>query len=294
MNTDRHPADADGMGSSVEQLVRNHYEALSPSERRLADVIVQRGKDLASYSATELSQLAGVSKATAARFFKRLGYEDFSKFRADVRARVSAESPLFHLDRATKAAGNHRGLASHFEADANNLAETFERVGPKELQRAVAVLRAARKIWVVGYRNGFATAFYAHALFSHAIADVTLVNEAAGKVADTLSEIARGDVLFAVDFRRRTRLLPRVVEVAREAGAEVVLLTYSPLSQVAARSSVVLHCATKGTSIFDSYVAAMSLVNYLGTELVTTAPRKARERMERMERIHELLGDLAE
>ena len=158
----------------------------------------------------------------------------------------------------------------------------------------MASLRAARKIWVVGYRNGFATAFYAHALFSHAIADVTLVNEAAGKVADTLSGIAKGDVLFAVDFRRRTRLLPRVVEVAREAGAEVVLLTYSPLSQVAARSSVVLPCATKGTSIFDSYVAAMSLVNYLGTELVTTAPRKSRERMERMERIHELLDDLAE
>src|SRR5687768_16421839 len=106
MKPARRADDAHGMPPSVVQLVRDHYEALSPSERRLADVIVQRGKELASYSATELSQLAGVSKATAARFFKRLGYEDFSRFRADVRARVSAESPLFHLDRATQSGGD--------------------------------------------------------------------------------------------------------------------------------------------------------------------------------------------
>ena len=279
---------------TIEQLIRGLYDEFSPSDRKLSDVIVARQKELAAYSATELAQLAGVSKASAARFFKRLGYQDFSDFRAEVRAQVSSESPLFNLDRVPKSDDQHPGFASHAEADARNLVETLERLNPQVMNKTLALLKKARRIWVVGYRNGYATAFYAHALFSHAKAEVSLLNEAAGNKAEVLANIEKGDVLFAVDFRRRTRLLPKVVDVAQEAGASVILLTYAALSGVASRANVVLTCSVHGTAIFDSYVAAMSVVNYLGTELVTHARSTSRKRMQRIERVHELLDDLDE
>lgn len=114
----------------------------------------------------------------------------------------------------TQAEDQHPGFTSHVETDIHSLTTTLE------------LLKNARRIWVVGYRNGYASAFYAHALFSHAKADVSLINEAASKSADVLVGMEKRDVLFAVDFRRRTRLLPKVVRVACEAGASVVLLTY--------------------------------------------------------------------
>lgn len=283
-----------GGSQTIEAVIRSRYDGLSPSDRKLSDVIVARQKDLVAYSATELAQLAGVSKTSAARYFKRLGYQDFNEFRAAVRARFSVESPLFNLERVTQEGGRPSGFAAHVEADARNLAETVERVSSDDMNKALTLLKKARRLWVAGYRNGYATAFYAHALFSHAKADVMLINEAAGKSADLLVDTAEGDVLFAIDFRRRTRVLPRVVEVARDAGASVILLTYSPLSDLAARADVVLACPTQGSAIFDSYVSAMSVVNYLGTELVTNARATSRKRMQRIERIHELLDDLDE
>lgn len=283
-----------GDTQTIEQLIRSRYDELSPSDRKLSDVIVARQKDLVAYSATELAQLAGVSKASAARYFKRLGYEDFNQFRAAARARFSSESPLFNLERVTQAGNRHSGFSAHVEADARNLAEAAQRISDPDLAQAVALLKKARRVWVVGYRNGYATAFFAHALFSHAKADVVLINEAAGKGAEVLADLDERDVLFAVDFRRRTRVLSRVVEVARDAGASVVLLTYAPLSDLASRTGVVLTCPTQGPAIFDSYVAAMSIVNYLGTQLVTDASATSRKRMQRMERIHELLDDLDE
>lgn len=279
---------------TIEQLIRSRYDDLSPSDRKLSDVIVAHQKDLATYSATELAQLAGVSKASAARYFKRIGYQDFNEFRTAIRARVSSESPLFNLDRVAQTGDPHPGFTSHIEADIRSLATTLERLDSGELNRALELLKNARRIWVVGYRNGYASAFYAHALFSHAKADVSLINEAASKSADVLVDMEKHDVLFAVDFRRRTRLLPKVVRVAREAGASVVLLTYAPLSDVASQSNVVLHCPTQGSAIFDSYVAAMSIVNYLGMELVTDAHASSRRRMQRIERIHQMLDDLDE
>ena len=279
---------------SIEETIRSVYQELSPSDRKLADVIVGSRSAVATYSATELAGMAGVSKASAARFFRRLGYEGFNSFRADARAEVSGESPLLKLERLTRSGTARHAFANHVESDARNLMGTLAGVRATELGRAVSLLKGARRVWVVGYRNGFATAFYAHALFSHALGGVTLLNDGAAKIADTLSEIEKKDVLFAVDFRRRTRLLPRVVDAAREAGASVVLLTYTPLSDVAAKSQAVLACATESPGIFDSYVAAMSLVNYLATQLVAGAPADSRKRMERMERIHEMLDDLDE
>ena len=279
---------------TIEQLIRSRYDDLSPSDRKLSDVIVAKKKDLVAYSATELAQLAGVSKTSAARYFKRLGYQSFNDFRAEVRARFSSESPLSNLERVTQTDDQHPGFSSHVAADTRNLTEMLERLNSRDMDKALALLKKARRIWVVGYRNGYATAFYAHALFSHAKADVTLINEAADKNAEILADMAQGDVLFAIDFRRRTRLLPKVVNVARDAGASVVLLTYAPLSDLASQTNVVLTCPTQGLAIFDSYVAAMSIVNYLGTELVTDARSTSRKRMQRIERIHELLDDLDE
>jgi DNA-binding MurR/RpiR family transcriptional regulator len=278
----------------IEQLIRSRYDDLSPSDRKLSEVVVARQKDLVAFSATELAQLAGVSKASAARFFKRLGYQDFNEFRAGVRARFSSESPLDNLNHVVKTHKKQQGFAGHVDADVHNLAEMVKRVRPQDLSQALVLLKQARRLWVVGYRNGYASAFYAHALFSHARPDVTLINEMAAKSADILADMKQGDVLFAIDFRRRTRLLPKLVSVAREAGASVVLLTYTPLSDLASQANVVLTCPIHGSAIFDSYVAAMSIVNYLGSELVTNARSTSRKRMQSIERIHKMIDDLDE
>lgn len=55
-----------------------------------------------------------------------------------------------------------------------------------------------------------------------------------------------------------------------------------------------LHCSIQGSTIFGSYVAAIGIVNYLGTELVTDPHASSRKRMQRIERIHQLLDDLDE
>jgi DNA-binding MurR/RpiR family transcriptional regulator len=278
----------------LRELILESYDELVPSERKLADEVMRHQANLASYSATELAQLAGVSKATAARFFRRLGYASFSQFRSDARADPSAESPLFKFEDVAKLAGNGSGLARHFSVDAQNLAITLQNLSHDEIKAAVAVLSGAQRVWIVGYRNGYATAFYAHALFSHAKPNVFLLNDSAAKIADRMADVGENDVLFVVDFRRRTRLLAQIVSAAREARAKIVLLTYSPVSALARPGDVILACVTAGSAVFDSYVGPISIVNYLGASLVAKLRSGARKRMERIERIHEALADLEE
>jgi DNA-binding MurR/RpiR family transcriptional regulator len=274
---------------TLRERIQAQYESLSLVDRKLADVVLVHEKDALTYSATELAALADVSKASTARFFKRLGFADFQAFRQHLRNGVVRPSPL---SRMTQKGTHGSALQQHIAQDAQQLQNLTEAVSDQSVQQAAKLLADTRRVWVVGYRNGYMAAFYARALLSQLRSEVHLFNEGAGEDAELLAEIQRGDVLLAMDFRRRTRRLSQVVSIACEAGAELVLISDARVSALAARAQALFICPPQEEAIFDSYVGAISLINYLATATLAHLPKKARTRMATIEKVHAQLDDL--
>lgn len=161
--------------AELHTAIRLIYGALSSAEKKLVDVILDHQHHLASYSATELARLAGVSKSTAARVFRRLGFQDFNQFRMKCRGiEPMGYSPLTNLAQRTPHPTTVRErLDVHIERERENLASMQRDSMPEELERAVQLMRDARRVWVLGFRNSYAPAFYAQSLFSHVLNDVT-------------------------------------------------------------------------------------------------------------------------
>lgn len=277
---------------SLDARLLKSYEQLSGTERRLADVLIANKKDLLAYSATELAGLAGASKASAARFFQRLGYAGFSDFRQQVRAQVSQQSPLARIGRVPARQPAHVRLQTHVQDDVARLNSLLDGLTQEVLETALGLLIQARRVWIVGYRNGCMTAFYASALLSQLRPDVSLLNELSGREAEFLADLNDKDLLLAVDFRRRTSRLPRIVAAARSAGTRVLLLTDTPISALASQAAAILHCPNQTEQVFDSYVSAVSLMNYLATAMAARLPKQAHARMSRIEGLHAALADL--
>jgi len=273
----------------LRERIQAQYAALSLADRKLADVVLAHEKDLLAYSATELASLAGVSKASTARFFKRLGFADFQSFRAHQRKGVPQPSPLSHL---VQQGTRPSPLQQHIAQDARQLQALSDSLTEARVQQAAKLVVGARRVWVVGYRNGYMAAFYAQALLSQLRADVHLLNQGAGEDAELLADIQRGDVLLAMDFRRRTRRLSQVVGIACDAGAALVLVSDARVSALAARAQALFICPPQGEAIFDSYVGAISLINYLATAALAQVPKKARARLAAIENVHAQLDDL--
>ena len=274
---------------TLNERIQSQYAALSVVDRKLADVVLAHEKHLLAYSATELAALANVSKASTARFFKRLGFADFQTFRQHQRQGAPQPSPL---GRVAQQGLRASPVQQHMTQDAQQLQALVESLSDASVQQAAKLLVGARRVWVVGYRNGYMAAFYAQALLSQVRADVHLLNEGAGEDAELLAEIQRGDVLLAMDFRRRTRRLSQVVAVACDAGAALVLVSDARASALAARAQALFVCPPQDEAIFDSYVGAISLINYLATTALAHLPKKARARMAVIEKIHAQLEDL--
>jgi DNA-binding MurR/RpiR family transcriptional regulator len=133
---------------------------------------------------------------------------------------------------------------------------------------------------------------YARALLSQMRPEVRWLNEGVGEDAELLAEIQPRDVLLAMDFRRRTRRLSQVVGIGCDAGAALVLLSDARVSALAARAQALFVCPPQHEAIFDSYVSAISLINYLASATLAHLPGKARSRMAAIEQGHAKLLDL--
>lgn len=281
------------IASPLEARIRHVYRDLPDAERKLADVVLLRHRDLLGYSATELAELAGTSKSSAARFFRSLGYAGYEEFRQALRATQLQQSPLARMGQVRRKDGLAPQFQQHLQLDAARLTEWAEAVPEAQLDAALALLRKARKVWVVGYRHSHVTAFYAHSLLAQVRGDVISLNDAAGREADVLACASDKDVVLAVDFRRRSTRLPGVLAAARSMGAQTVVLTDAPVSALAMQASVVLRCgASSPQGLFDSYVCGVSVVNFLAATLAQQLRTGTQGRLERIERLHVALDDL--
>lgn len=277
----------------LEQRIRQVHEQLSAAERRLADVVLTRQQALLGYSATELAAMAGTSKSSAARFFRRLGYAGFEEFRQQVREQQAQTSPLARMAQVQHSDTALAQLQAHARNDARRLEAWASDMSQQALEAAIPLLVRARRVGVLGYRHSHVTAFYAQALLSQVRPEVQLLNEAAGREAEQLAGLGDKDLLLAVDLRRRSTRLPVMLEAARAAGVRVLLLSDAPVSVLAGQADVVLRCtAAAEEGLFDSYVCAISLVNYLATAVATQSHSRAQARLARIEQLHAALGDL--
>lgn len=275
-----------------ERILEMQHE-FTESEQRLAEVVLVHMSTLAAYSATELAKMAGVSKATAGRFFRRLGYESFNDARSQQRDAGDKGSPLFALAGIEPSqVVAEDSLRAHLSDDLQNLANTFERLDPADLKKATLSLQKGRRIFIAGFRNGRVLAQYAWALLTQLRDGVHLVPGAGLNLAEDLADLDKGDVLLVMDFRRRVALLRPMVEQANQVGAQVIVLTDPSATELPARADVILRCVNKGAGIFDSYIAAMSVINHLCTSLGLAMGSAARRRLARIEALHDHYGDL--
>jgi DNA-binding MurR/RpiR family transcriptional regulator len=262
------------------------WDGLTASEKRLADVVVEAQGDLSAFTASELAERAGISNATAARFFRRLGYDSYNHARRAARVARDWGSPLYELTGIGErrlAAGNF-GL--HVAQDLQNLARTAEMLSPEALAAAVELMVRARRLWVLGFRNSTALAGYARGLLAHVRPDVHLLPLAGQTLAEDLVGIGPEDVLLVIGFRRRPNLLREILGMAREAGAATVLICDLSANRTAQLASVTLRCHNRGHSLFDSYAAPMSVINYLCSATGLALGEAAVGRLADIERLH--------
>ena len=114
--------------------------------------------DFIGYTATELAKQANVSKATATRLFKRLGYRSFEEARQVARQVNHRARRSNNLRRVARRGCSN--VLEHLATDQENLRKTFDRITADQMEQSSISCQGTDDL-DPGLRNSYGLAHYA-------------------------------------------------------------------------------------------------------------------------------------
>ena len=281
------------MTTRLTLAIHERLEQLSPSERKLATLLLDRADDLLTYSATELATMADVSKATAARLFRSLGYADFNEVRLQAREERNLTAPFAAGVAATLAPARSHSISSHLQSETESLARTFESLRSDTLLSAGDQLAKAPRVWLLGLGLDEGLARYVRPLLARVRPDVHCLGTQSGVWAEDLSMTGPRDSLLLIMTQARPQLIERLASHAATTRVEIVAVVDIRHAAWARRvAKVVLPCYSSGSGDALSAMAAASMLHLLVQNVANRVGKRATQRQQVVADIRqELEGD---
>lgn len=281
------------MATRLALRIQDRFERLAPSERRLAALVLEREDEILTYSATELAGLAGVSKATAARLFRSLGYADFNEVRLQAREERNRIAPVSRVSvpaAPTRAAAT---ISGHLEREVASLVRTFEELRSDTLRDAVKSLAEAPRLWLLGFGGEEGLARAARLVLSRLRPEVHLLGGHAGAWAEDLAMAGAGDGLLAFVMAPRMRLALPVLDYARTTRLRMVAVVDATTVAAARRvGALPIVCHATASPLGLSATPAFSVLRLIATALAARLGPTATRRTELIRAIHEEIEEL--
>ena len=275
--------------TTLDDQLRRALPDLTRAERQLATHILSHYPVAALGSITILAKAAAVSTPTVVRLVQKLGYKGYPDFQAFLRGEVEAMliSPLAKHDRWAGGVPDTHILNRFADAVMANLQATLGQIDHAEFDASAALLAdPARKIFALGGRITHVLADYFASLMAVVRPGVTLLSDNPSSWPPVLLDLSRGDVLLVFDIRRYENAVLQVAEMAREQGAEIILITDRWVSPAAIHATHTLACHVEAPSAWDSNVSLMVLVETLLAAVQDQTWGQTEPRMKRLEELY--------
>jgi RpiR family carbohydrate utilization transcriptional regulator len=213
--------------------IRIASTALSRAERQVAEFLLQKPHDALEMSIRVLAQTCDVSEPTVARFAQSLGFDGFKTFKMAFAKSLATGIPFLHLD-VNQADHVRDVLPKVFDRTIATLMEARNSANLSNFEAAVNLLARARRIECYGLGYSGALAVDAQLKFFRFGIPTTVFCD--GHLQAQSASLLNSDCLVVAFSRTgRTRDLIRSVELAKSAGAKILVLCASgaPLAELA-------------------------------------------------------------
>jgi len=269
--------------------VREALHTLHPAERRLGEFVCDFPGELASYSGSELAELAQVSKATVSRFVKRLGYESYEAARRHARSERQTGSRLF-LTSASDAS-SVRSVQAHVLQGMANLEATFQAIGDTQVDAVADALLAARKVWVIGFRSSHAFASYLQWQLTQVVEQIVAIPGGGQTLGEHLVSVQARDLVVVFGLRRRVAQMDNLLKAVQRSGAGLLYITDEGVAPLPG-AHWHFRCHSLAPGPLFNHVAVTAVCHLLATRAIEKAGATGRSRLREIEALNEELEEL--
>lgn len=274
-------------GQTVKEKINAMMPSFSKGQKKIAEYILGNYDTAAFLTAAKLGEKVGVSESTAVRFAMMLGYNGYPQFQEAMA--VFLKKRLGSVEKIEAAAGDieqSKVLSYVLNADIEKIRLTMETIEPDAFELAVDMLNSAEHIYIVGVRSCAPLAEFLGFYLRMIHDNVRMVTtNSASEMFEQMLSINERDVVVGISFPRYSMRTLKCMEYANNKSAEVIAITDSRNSPMSLYSSCNLLARSDMTSIVDSLVAPMSVINALIVALCMKNKEHVVQKLEELNRV---------
>lgn len=259
------------------ELIRQRYQHLSKSQKRIADYLMVSPREAAFMTASRLASLLNVDIATVTRFAQRLSFPGYPELLADVRATVRLEMSGVHPP-VEGASEPGRAFVRALASERENIDRTMRSISMEAVERAILALLKAETVYVAAQHLSEGIVGRLQLCGSHAV----VARGQPGFLIPVLISMTNTDVLLGIGHSEVAQDVVIALRVARQRGATTIGITGSEVSPVARLADIVIICSTASPLHLPAESSVMAVIEGLWQALAST----------RQEQLHQRLRDM--
>lgn len=270
--TDQHPRP-----DSIQDLVSNAGHSLTPTERRIAMVVVEDPTLIAFGSVSDLASRVNTSRPSIVRFATKLGFEGYSDLQTWVRKGVARQlsKPSERVRRGKVSPGSSRQEVIDAAVSAADV------LADARLAAFAGPIAKAQNVWIISGESSRAGAYVLLSGLSMIRPAVRLIE--AHTVGRDLCHADQDDVAVVFDFARYRKNAVTAARAMVDLDVPLVAITDSPLSPLAALTPLWCELKVPPVGPFDSSLPAVAAAEMLVSQVVKLLGDEAMERIDRLE-----------
>ncbi|WP_335871231.1 transcriptional regulator HexR [Bacillus sp. 2205SS5-2] len=276
--------------TKIIETVKENIHSYSKSERRLAEVLLEKPHEIADMSIGKMASEAKVSDPTVVRFCRSLGFDGFKEFKLQLVRELAVGQQYVHREVLPgDRAADYISKIGNSTIDV--LTTLVNKLDSEEVERVVQTLATSNWIefWGFGASAAVATDAY-HKFFRLGIPCNSYSDSHMQSMS--ASVLHSDSVVVAISHTGRSKELIENVRLAKKTGAIVLGIT-SPDSPLAKECSQTL-CVEmdEDTDIFTPLVSRMAHLLTLDFLVVGVALRRGQKVTDRMKKMKEALSHM--
>jgi DNA-binding MurR/RpiR family transcriptional regulator len=254
-----------------ERITRN-YQSLSPSFKKIADMILTAHQRVAFMSASRLAKHLGVDVATVTRFSQHIGYDGYVQLIREIQEKVLEEMREARAPVTSRLETAEGPFALTLWRDWANFEKTIKNIPVDQAEQAVAALKSARHIYIIAEGVGAGLASATASYLSMVKSNVTVLTHGPFDSALALKELGAEDVVIGIGFTRYAFAATRAVELGRKVGAQTIGVTSQADCPIGAEADILLTCSATEEGYLPSPTGVGAILFSLTYSLLLSEP----------------------
>ncbi|MEK4566345.1 MurR/RpiR family transcriptional regulator [Alkalihalobacillus sp. FSL R5-0424] len=268
--------------SSFQQRIESKKGTITASERKIINQLNQHDKPFL-LSMNELSLLSNVSEPSVVRLYRKLGYASYQELKVAL-AQELAESKTNATETNDIQVGDQADVVFEKISDqiSSALSMTQDQMNVTTIEQAILALQQAKRLYFFGQGlSGTIAEDGAHKFMR--LGETTLSVKDPHYQAIYASHMNEQDVVVAISHSGETVDIIDVVEIAKNNGAKIIVITSNRNTTLASMANFLLLTqaaeTTRRSDAMVSRIVQLTLIDTLYTRMVSLGGERLSSRV---------------